>query len=1314
VTQLYHRLGAEFVANTATAENQLMPAMARLASGGFVIVWASQTAAGGSDFQIRGQLHGADGSRVGAEFAISPGTGFASEPRVAALSTGGFVVSWTHDAQDGTGSGAGGGAEAFRVKAQMFHSAAAKVGAEWQVGTGTGTDNYDSQVIGLADGRFAVSWTRDTFGFAIQRDAVTQVFDPASAAQNPRTTLSASTAGSQSATAIAALAGGGFVATWSDTNSASSPDPAFSVRGVLLDAAGVKIGSEFFVNTTVAGIQNSPSVAALATGGFVVAWTDYSQTGGDSSDGAIRAQIFDSAGAKVGGELLVNSSTAGLQALASVTGLSGGGFVVAWRDGTQTDGDVRMQAFDSAGARQGTEFVAATATEGLQNLPVVIGLANGGFAAAWADQSNHGGTLSEIKAQIFAPGAGTPGDIALSTTTISETAFENDSVATLSNAGAVNAGYTYQIVADGSWGGFRIEGDRLVVADNARLDFEGAPQVSVTIRVTETRGQSHDETFALAIADNPSAAERRYASSGEFIANVTQAGETHGGVMVPLASGGFALVWTHLTLNGVFDDRALLRFFDSAGAPASGEIVIVANQLFSELVATKLAGGGLVVAYRSFDMDAGTGAIRAQAYDGAGNAVGPQMVAGSSASQPGSPLVVQLSTGGFVISWQSEAGLLAQRFDSSGAPVGGEILIAENPISDQHALVATASGGFASAWAASDDPFGDGPYRSKAQFFDSSGAATGAQISRAAGDLDLDNLALLALADGGYLLGWVEQVGHFGSLTTQAVKAQRLDSGGAALGDPVTLTGLTVEEDYGPDVRFAAHPGGGFVLTWPTADLADPDSARVNYDFPFPPDYSLHGRLFDSSGAAAGSAFQIVSLGQDGVVAILADGTIATAWSGSDSSGSGLLARLYRPANAPVDNQGNDNFAGDSGDNLIDGGPGNDFLRLEQGGDDVALGGPGNDVFLFGGTLNGADTIDGGTGTDQIAIQGDYAEAEALTLGSNVVSVENLAILPGNDMRFGDPGTNFYSYEITAQDIALATGVQLVVDANRLRPGENLTFNGSAESDGSFFIYGGGGNDLLTGGAKNDVFIFGHQGQWGTGDVVTGGAGIDQLALRGNYTIVFGANQLVGVEQIGMVSAQDTRYGALGSSYNYDLTMVDSNVDGIQMTVDAAPLRPGETLTFNGSAEDDGSFRVFGGRGDDTIVGSQNGDILAGNGGSDQLTGGGGGDAFRYVAASDSAPGSADRILDFLPGTDWIDLSRIDADTHAAGNQAFRWIGSNGFTGSNAASAGELRAYQSGNSWFVEGDTDGNGAADLVIELTVIGPTPLEAGHFLL
>jgi hypothetical protein len=77
-----------------------------------------------------------------------------------------------------------------------------------------------------------------------------------------------------------------------------------------------------------------------------------------------------------------------------------------------------------------------------------------------------------------------------------------------------------------------------------------------------------------------------------------------------------------------------------------------------------------------------------------------------------------------------------------------------------------------------------------------------------------------------------------------------------------------------------------------------------------------------------------------------------------------------------------------------------------------------------------------------------------------------------------------------------------------------------------------------------------------------------------------------------------------------------------------------------------------------------------------------------------------DEILDFATN-DKIDLSAADANSLAGGDQAFTFIGSAAFAATGAGSAGELRAFDAGGGvWHVEGDTDGNGTADLVIAVT--------------
>jgi Ca2+-binding RTX toxin-like protein len=226
------------------------------------------------------------------------------------------------------------------------------------------------------------------------------------------------------------------------------------------------------------------------------------------------------------------------------------------------------------------------------------------------------------------------------------------------------------------------------------------------------------------------------------------------------------------------------------------------------------------------------------------------------------------------------------------------------------------------------------------------------------------------------------------------------------------------------------------------------------------------------------------------------------------------------------------------------------------------------------------------------------------------------------------------------------------------------------------------------------------------------------MFLRGNYTIDFNAPGYTGlftsIENLTLTSATDERYArGGGTEFDYNITLSNVLVGAAQvLTVNGGLLMATETMILDGHLETDGMLRLFGGRANDTLKGGAQNDTLHGNFGADLLTGGGGADTFLYHESGESTTGSVDQILDFAHGSDKLDLSKIDANTLAAGNQAFTWIGASAFTGSGAASAGQLRAYQDAGSWFVQGDTNGDGTADLVIQLTVTGGA-LTQGDFL-
>ena len=401
---------------------------------------------------------------------------------------------------------------------------------------------------------------------------------------------------------------------------------------------------------------------------------------------------------------------------------------------------------------------------------------------------------------------------------------------------------------------------------------------------------------------------------------------------------------------------------------------------------------------------------------------------------------------------------------------------------------------------------------------------------------------------------------------------------------------------------------------------------------------------------------------------------------------------------------GNDVLVGGTGDDSLDGGDGDDVLSAGPGADALD-GGGGDDVLYFGPNLSAGDVADGGSGRDAVVLQGNVTRVLS---DANLVGIESISIQSGATTRFGDTANNLYDYDLTTADGNVAAGVQLIVNAQSLRVGEDFTFDGSAETNGRFLVYGGHGVDNLTGGDGADAFFFEGQ-RWGPDDRVDGGDGRDALVISsgsGMTRIEFAADALTSIESISL----NNRYASDPSQKpSYELVLHNGNVSpGGTLIVNGSSVPGGQQVIIDGRGVHDGTLILFAGGGHDVLYGGDGADLIVGGGGADSLTGGAGADTFRYDAASDSV-GLADLIGDFQSGLDRIDLSRIDANANSDGNQAFSWIGSNVFSGS----AGELRTYEADGYRWVAGDTDGDGDGDLVIVLQ-IGTPPLVQGDFLL
>lgn len=294
-----------------------------------------------------------------------------------------------------------------------------------------------------------------------------------------------------------------------------------------------------------------------------------------------------------------------------------------------------------------------------------------------------------------------------------------------------------------------------------------------------------------------------------------------------------------------------------------------------------------------------------------------------------------------------------------------------------------------------------------------------------------------------------------------------------------------------------------------------------------------------------------------------------------------------------------------------------------------------------------------------------------------------------------------------------------------------LTVSASASS-GDDYLVGGVQGDAIGGGAGNDTIVgllgndtlFGNAGNdlllGGDGaDQLEGGAGNDRLfggagddLLRGDIIDVTGNDTLLGEDGNDWLDAgagndwldggvgNDTLYGGVGGDVlrgggGDDILFGDVYSDrNREISVNAA-----DTATVYEDV-------LLGGAGNDTLVGGY---------GADLMDGGAGADVFSIRNLNESTLAAPDVIIAFngavvaeeaLQGLasyatigaegDRIDVSEIDAITGTTDNDGFTFVGTAGFT-----AAGQLRYQASGAVTLIEGDVNGDGAADFRIQVNI-------------
>jgi len=346
---------------------------------------------------IFAQIIDANGNKVGAEFLVNSYThNDQKAAKITALKDSdhttddaGFVITWHSNYQDESSWG---------VYAQQYTADGVAVGDERLVNTYTSNEQSNPEIAALNDGKYVITWhSDDQNGYYHEYDVYYQMFNADGTKLGSETMVNSMSSAKyvhQMAPTISSASDGSFIITWS---SGSQDGSNYGIYAQRFDSDGVKVGNETLINTTTYQDQSDSTIVTLADDTYVSVWFSDNQVDTDANTITLKHFSFnaDHTLNVITDEVELHSprSNANSGEFQDIVALTGGGYVVVWQ--VESPNDIWAQIFNADDTLHGDLIQIDNNIDTKVYTPTIAATDNGGFNVTWSSAEDYYTDISQ-------------------------------------------------------------------------------------------------------------------------------------------------------------------------------------------------------------------------------------------------------------------------------------------------------------------------------------------------------------------------------------------------------------------------------------------------------------------------------------------------------------------------------------------------------------------------------------------------------------------------------------------------------------------------------------------------------------------------------------------------------------------------------------------------------------------------------------------------------------------------------------------------------------------------------------------------------